>query len=96
MQIKKVNKRKIDWLVIGGLSLIIIPFLIVGVCKAIDTAVLGGLENSLTNSISALKSAKESVGASLKACDAAYNALAAYKDEAKIAKTNSGNPCGGF
>ena len=101
MKIQKVGetvkpKRKLDWLVIGGLAIIIIPFLIVGVCKAIDTAVLGGLESSLTNGVAAVKSARESVIASSKACDAAYSALKAYKEEAKLALTGSGSPCGGF
>ena len=101
MKIQKVGesikpKRKLDWLVIGGLAIIIIPFLIVGICKAVDVAVLSGLESSLTNSELAVKSARESVVSSSKACDAAYSALKAYKEEAKLALTGSGNPCGGF
>lgn len=80
-------KRKWDYLVMGGLGLILLPFIIVGICKAYDDAVLSSLENSLNANVAAVTNTK-------KACDASYTALKAYKQEAKIQLVGAGSPCG--
>lgn len=101
MQIRKIGEPKLsnrtkNIITVIGLAIIFIPFVIVGVCKAYDAAVLASLENALTSNVTALSGAVKNVATTQKACDASYLALVGYKDEAKLAKQGTGNPCTGF
>lgn len=87
------EKKKFQWTdrqknIICGIvaAPAVLLLLIAGVCKAYEVSVQWYLENSLASNVTAARSTAE-------ACNSSYQAIAKWKDEMKIAKTGSGNPC---
>jgi len=89
MKLPEISNKAKNIITTGGLIIILIPFIVGAICKAYEAYLLSSLESALTQNIAALSNAK-------KACNASYEALKAYKIEAKVPLSGTGNPCEGF
>ncbi len=82
----KLTEKQKNIIVIIGLSIIITPFIFIGITQAYDNWIIGQMENALLNNVKA--SHEVSI-----ACESNYQALLQYKKDNKIALVGSGDPC---
>lgn len=83
---KRFNPQQVKKVAIAVAVPTVIFFCIIGVVKAYEASLQWYLENSLSSNVSAAKSTVD-------ACNSSYQAILKWKEDMKIAKTGSGNPC---